>query len=190
MREKTVIAPYNNIHPKIASTAFVADDATIIGDVEIGEDASVWFGSVIRGDVNFIRIGDRTNIQDGTVVHVSSNTHSTILEDRITVGHRVTLHGCYVESGCLIGIGSILLDGVRVGRNSLVAAGSLLTPGTQIPPNSVVMGSPGKVKRQVTEQELEYLDRSWRNYIDLKNRYISLVKFSQDRQDEQDAKDS
>jgi len=119
-----VIAQYNNIHPKIAPTAYVADDAVIIGDVEIGEDASVWFGSVLRGDVNFIRIGDRTNIQDGTIVHVSSNTHSTILEDRITVGHRVTLHGCYVESGCLIGIGSILLDGVHVGHNSLVAAGS------------------------------------------------------------------
>jgi len=176
LREKTVIAPYNNIHPKIASTAFVADDATIIGDVEIGEDASVWFGSVLRGDVNFIRIGDRTNIQDGTVVHVSSNTHSTILEDRITVGHRVTLHGCYVESGCLIGIGAVLLDGVRVGRNSLVAAGSLLTPRTQIPPNSVVMGSPAKVKRQATEQELEYLDRSWRNYVDLKDQYLLTVE--------------
>ena len=168
-----MIAPFNNIHPKIAPTAFIAEDATIIGDVEIGEDASVWFASVIRGDVNFIRIGDRTNIQDGTIVHVSSNTHSTILEDKITVGHRVTLHGCYVESGCLIGIGAILLDGVRIGRNSLVAAGSLLTPGTQIPPNSVVMGSPAKVKRPVTEQELEYLDRSWRNYVELKDRYFN-----------------
>jgi carbonic anhydrase/acetyltransferase-like protein (isoleucine patch superfamily) len=167
-----MIAPFNNIHPKIAPTAFLADDAVIIGDVEIGEDASIWYGSILRGDVNFIRIGDKTNIQDGTIIHVSSNTHSTILEDQITVGHRVTLHGCYVESGCLIGIGAILLDGVRVGRNSLVAAGSLLTPGTQIPPNSVVMGSPAKVKRQVIEQELEYLDRSWRNYVELKVAYL------------------
>ena len=167
-----MIAPFNNILPTIAPTAYIADDAVIIGDVEIGENASVWFGSVVRGDVNFIRIGARTNIQDGTIVHVSSKTHSTILEDQITVGHRVTLHGCYVESGCLIGIGAILLDGVRVGSNSLVAAGSLLTPGTQIPPNSVVMGSPAKVKRQVTEQELEYLDRSWRNYVELKEQYL------------------
>lgn len=168
-----MIAPFKTIHPTIAPTAFIADDAVIIGDVEIGEDASVWFGSVVRGDVNFIRIGARTNIQDGTIVHVSSNTHSTVLEEQITVGHRVTLHGCYVESGCLIGIGAILLDGVRVGRNSLVAAGSLLTPGTQIPPNSVVMGSPAKVKRQVTEEELAYLDRSWRNYVELKGHYTA-----------------
>jgi len=171
-----MIAPFNTIHPKIAPTAFIAHDAVIIGDVEIGEDASIWYGSILRGDVNFIRIGARTNIQDGTVVHVSSNTHSTILEDQITVGHRVTLHGCYVESGCLIGIGAILLDGVRVGRNSLVAAGSLLTPGTQIPPNSVVMGSPAKVRRQVTEDELAYLDRSWRNYVELKAHYIGTAK--------------
>jgi carbonic anhydrase/acetyltransferase-like protein (isoleucine patch superfamily) len=171
-----MIAQFNNILPKIAPTAFIAEDAVIIGDVEIGEDASIWYGSIIRGDVNFVRIGEKTNIQDGTIIHVSSNTHSTILEDQITVGHRVTLHGCYVESGCLIGIGAILLDGVRVGRNSLVAAGSLITPGTQIPPNSVVMGSPAKVKRPVTEQELEYLDRSWQNYIDLKNHYISLKR--------------
>jgi len=171
-----MIAPFNTIHPKIAPTAFIAHDAVIIGDVEIGEDASIWYGSILRGDVNFIRIGARTNIQDGTVVHVSSNTHSTILEDQITVGHRVTLHGCYVESGCLIGIGAILLDGVRVGRNSLVAAGSLLTPGTQIPPNSVVMGSPAKVRRQVTEDEFAYLDRSWRNYVELKAHYIGTAK--------------
>ncbi len=150
----------------------MAHDAIVIGDVEIGEDASVWFGSIIRGDVNFIRIGARTNIQDGTIIHVSSKTHPTILEENITVGHRVTLHGCYVESGCLIGIGAILMDGVRVGRNSLVAAGSLLTPGTQIPPNSMVMGSPAKVKRSLTVDELAYLDKSWRNYVELKKHYI------------------
>ena len=167
-----MIKPFNTIHPKIHATAFVAHDAIIIGDVEIGEDASVWFGSIIRGDVNSIRIGARTNIQDATVIHVSSKTHSTVLEDNITVGHRVTLHGCHVESGCLIGIGAILLDGVRVGANSLVAAGSLLTPGTQIPPNSLVMGSPAKVKRELTLDELAYLDKSWQNYVELKKHYI------------------
>lgn len=163
---------FNNITPKIAASAFVADDAIIIGDVEIGENASVWFGSIIRGDVNFIRIGDRTNIQDGTIIHVSSKTHSTILEENITVGHRVTLHGCHVESGCLIGIGAILLDGVRVGANSLVAAGSLLTPGSQFPPNSLIMGSPAKVNRELTADELAYLDKSWQNYIELKKYYM------------------
>lgn len=166
-----MIQPFKDIHPKIDKTAFIAEDAVVIGDVHIGEDSSVWFGSVIRGDVNFIRIGARTNIQDMTVIHVSSNTHSTVLEDEITVGHRVVLHGCHVESGCLIGIGAILMDGVRVGRNSLVAAGSLLTPGTQIPPNSLVMGSPAKVKRELTTEELAYLDQSWRNYVELKKNY-------------------
>jgi len=166
-----MIKPFDSIHPKIHETAFIADDAIVIGDVEIGEDASVWFGSIIRGDVNFIRIVARTNIQDATVIHVSSKTHSTVLEENITVGHRVVLHGCHVETGCLIGIGAILMDGVRVGANSLVAAGSLLTPGTQIPPGSLVMGSPAKVKRELTEDELSYLDRSWRNYVELKKYY-------------------
>jgi len=168
-----MIKPFNSIEPNIHETAFVAEDAIVIGDVHIGKDSSVWFGSVVRGDVNYIRIGERTNIQDVTVIHVSSNTHSTVLEDEITVGHRVVLHGCHVESGCLIGIGAILMDGVRVGRNSLVAAGSLLTPGTQIPPNSLVMGSPAKVKRELTDDERAYLDRSWRNYIELKNKYLT-----------------
>lgn len=151
----------------------VADGAIVIGDVEIGEDASVWFGSILRGDVNHIRIGARTNIQDATVIHVSSRTHPTVLEDEITVGHRVTLHGCHIERGCLIGIGSILLDGVRVGERSLVGAGSLLTPGTPVPPHSLVLGSPARVKRELTEDELTFLDRSWRNYVELKSKYQS-----------------
>lgn len=159
--------------PKLHPTAFITEDAIVIGDVEIGEDASVWFGSVIRGDVNFIRIGARTNIQDATVIHVSSRTHSTILEEEITVGHRVTLHGCHVERGCLIGIGSIVMDGVRVGARSLVGAGSLLTPGTQIPPRSLVLGSPGRVKRELTDDELASLDQSWRNYVELKSKYLT-----------------
>ncbi len=168
-----MIHSFLNSSPRIHETAFVTDDAIVIGDVEIGEDASIWFGSIVRGDVNFIRIGARTNIQDGTVIHVSSKTHSTILEHEITVGHRVTLHGCYVETGCLIGIGAILLDGVRVGANSLVAAGSLLTPGTQIPPGSLVMGSPAKVKRPLTDEELADLPRFWKNYVELKEHYRS-----------------
>ncbi len=166
-----MIRSFTGIAPRIHSTAFVTDHAIIVGDVEIGEDSSVWFASVIRGDVNHIRIGARTNIQDGTIIHVTSKTHPTILEDEITVGHRVVLHGCHVESGCLIGIGSIVMDGVRVGRESLVGAGSLLTPGTQIPPRSLVIGSPARVKRGLTDDEISFLDRSWRNYVELKQRY-------------------
>src|SRR5688500_3001990 len=163
----------HGIRPRIHPTVFVADDSLVIGDVEIGEDSSVWFGSILRGDVNYIRIGARTNIQDLTVIHVSSRTHPTVLDDEITVGHRVVLHGCYVESGCLIGIGAILMAGVRVGARSLVAAGTLITPGTQIPPSSLVLGSPGRVKRELTADELANLDRSWRNYVELKANYKS-----------------
>lgn len=167
----TLIISFKEISPKIDPTAFVAHDANIIGDVEIGEDASVWFGSILRGDVNYIRIGARTNIQDQTIIHVSSKGLPTIVEEEVTVGHRVTLHACHVERGCLIGIGAILMDGVRVGANSLVGAGSLLTPGTQIPPRSLVIGSPGRVKRELTEVELASLQNSWQNYVKLKDQY-------------------
>lgn len=171
-----MIKPFGEKVPVIHESAFITDDAIVIGDVEIGEQASVWFGSILRGDVNYIRIGARTNIQDATVIHVSSKTHPTILEDEITVGHRVTLHGCHIESGCLIGIGSIILDGARVGKNSLVAAGSLITPNTEIPPGSLVMGAPAKVKRPLTQQELEGLTRSWQNYVKLAEHYRSESK--------------
>jgi carbonic anhydrase/acetyltransferase-like protein (isoleucine patch superfamily) len=166
-----VIRRFNDSKPTIAGSVYIADTALVIGDVEIGEDSSVWFGSVLRGDVNYIRVGARTNIQDMTMIHVSGGTHATVLEDEITVGHRVTLHGCHVESRCLIGIGAILLDGVHVGNNSIVAAGSLLTPGMIIPARSMVMGSPAKVKRELTDDEIAYLDRSWQNYTRLKEQY-------------------
>lgn len=170
-----MINSFKSKSPIIHPTAFVAHDANIIGDVEIGEDASVWFGSILRGDVNYIRVGAGTNIQDQTIIHVSSKGLPTILEENITVGHRVTLHACYVESGCLIGMGAILMDGVRVGKNSLVAAGSLLTPGTQIPPNSLILGSPARVKRELSDQELAGLEHSGRNYVELKNSYLNFA---------------
>jgi carbonic anhydrase/acetyltransferase-like protein (isoleucine patch superfamily) len=166
-----MIREFKGARPEIHPDAFIAENAVIVGDVSIAENASVWYGCVLRGDVNFIRIGARTNIQDGTVIHVSTATHPTVLESEITVGHRVTLHGCYVESGSLVGIGSILLDGVRVGANSLVAAGSLLTPGFQVPPGSLVMGSPARVKRQLTDAELEGLPAFWKNYVELIRHY-------------------
>ena len=167
-----MIKPFKGVIPRIHETAFITDDAIVIGDVDIGEDSSVWFGSILRGDVNYIRIGERTNIQDQTIIHVSSKGFPTIVEDEVTIGHRVTLHACHVERGCLIGIGAILMDGVRIGSQSLVGAGSLLTPGTQIPPRSLVIGSPARVKRELTAEELSSLDRSWRNYVELKSKYI------------------
>jgi len=168
---KSMIKSFQNLSPKIHDSAFVADDAIIIGAVEIGAESSVWFGSILRGDVNHIRIGARTNVQDGSIIHVSRKTHPTILEDEVTLGHRVTLHGCHIETGCLIGIGAIVLDGVRVGRNSLVAAGSLLTPNTQIPPRSLVMGSPAKVKRELGDDEVKDLEKFWQNYVSLSRIY-------------------
>lgn len=166
-----MIKSFQNLQPKIHASVFVAENATVVGDVEIGADSSIWFGSILRGDVNFIRIGARSNVQDGCIIHVSSNTHPTVVEDEVTLGHRVTLHGCRVETGCLIGIGAIILDGARVGHNSLVAAGSLLTPNTEIPPRSLVMGSPARVRRKLGETEIKDLEKFWRNYVSLSRNY-------------------
>src|SRR5881227_4389660 len=157
-----MIRPFRGTHPQIHPTAYVAETAVVIGDVEIGAESSVWFGAVVRGDCYYIRIGARTNIQDGTVVHVTNGTHATILEDEVTVGHNVTLHGCHVERGSLVGIGSIVMDGCRVGERSLVAAGALLSPGTIIPPRSLVMGFPARVKRQLTDEEVADLEVFWK----------------------------
>lgn len=170
-----MIRNFQEKQPKIHDSVFVAETAVVIGDVEIGKDSSVWYGCILRGDVNFIRIGERTNIQDASVIHVSSGTHPTVLEDEITVGHRVTLHGCYVESGCLIGINSVILDGARIGKNSLVAAGSLVTPNTQIPEGSLVMGSPAKVKRALTDEEIKDLEKFWRNYVEYRRIYLEKI---------------
>jgi gamma-carbonic anhydrase len=170
-----MILPFLDKTPQIHPTVYVSDNAMVIGDVEIGEDSSVWFGSVLRGDVNYIRIGARTNLQDQTIIHVNTGTHPTILEDEITVGHRVTLHGCYVESGCLVGIASTILDGVRIGRQSLIAAGSLVTPNTKIPPRSLVMGSPARVKRELTDGEIKGIENNVRGYVELAARYRSML---------------
>ncbi|MCS6875082.1 MAG: gamma carbonic anhydrase family protein [Acidobacteriota bacterium] len=167
-----IIKPFRNITPRISKTAFIAENAVIIGDVEIGEQASIWYNTVIRGDVNFIRIGARTNIQDGTVIHVSRDERfSTIIEDEVTVGHSATIHGCYIERGSLIGIGAIILDGARIGAYSLIAAGSLVTPNTQIPPRSFVLGAPAKVRRELTEEEIKDIQKFWQNYVALIDQY-------------------
>jgi carbonic anhydrase/acetyltransferase-like protein (isoleucine patch superfamily) len=167
-----MLRPFRGTHPQIHPTAFIEESAQVIGDVHIGEQSSVWFNAVVRGDVFHIRIGDRTNIQDGTVIHVSNGTHATTLEDEVTVGHNVTLHGCYVERGSLVGIGSIVMDGARVGAQSLIAAGSLVSPGTQIPPRSLVMGIPARVKRPLTDEEVAGSNVFWQNYVE----YIRMYR--------------
>jgi len=167
-----MIRPFRGVHPQIHPTAFIADSAQVIGDVHVGEKASIWFGTVARGNMFYIRIGDRTNVQDNCVLHTRTGELPTILEDEVTVGHSVTLHGCYVEHGSLIGIGSILLDDVRIGAQSLVAAGSLVSPGTIIPPRSLVMGMPARVKRPLTDEEIAGLDRYWQNYVEYSAYYL------------------
>jgi carbonic anhydrase/acetyltransferase-like protein (isoleucine patch superfamily) len=168
-----MIRPFRGKHPQIHASAFIEESAQVIGDVEIGEQSSVWFNAVVRGDVFYIRIGNRTNIQDGTVIHVTNGTHATILEDEVTVGHNVTLHGCHIERGCLIGMGSIVMDDVRVGAESIVAAGALLSPGTRVPPRSLVMGVPAKVNRPLTAEEVDGLAQYWKNYIEYTEQYQS-----------------
>jgi carbonic anhydrase/acetyltransferase-like protein (isoleucine patch superfamily) len=145
----------------------VEDSAQVVGDVELGEDSSVWFNAVLRGDVNPIRIGRRTNIQDLSVIHVTRHTHPTHVGDDVTVGHRVILHGCTVGHRVLVGMGAILMDGVEVGDECIIGAGALLTPGTKVPPSSLVVGSPGKVKRPITEEERAFLRKSAEGYVHL-----------------------
>lgn len=168
-----MIHAYGSVSPRVHPSAFVEASAHVIGDVELGEDASVWFGTILRADVNAIRIGRGSNVQDGTVVHVNRRGHPTLLGDFVTVGHAARLHGCRIASHCLIGIGAIVLDGADIGEESLVAAGSLVAPGTTIPPRSLVMGSPATVRRPVTAQDVELIRRSATNYVGLKNDYLA-----------------
>jgi gamma-carbonic anhydrase len=165
------IRPYCGKRPQIAASAYIDPAAVIIGDVVIGEDSSAWPCSVIRGDVHYIRVGARTNIQDGSILHVMRNEYPLILGDDVTIGHSVTLHGCTIESRCLIGMGAVILNGVVVGAGSIVAAGTLLTERTVIPPGSLVMGSPGKVKRPLREPENASIDAYAKRYVEYKNIY-------------------
>ena len=171
MQRQPDIRPYQGKHPQIAATAYVDSASVIIGDVVIGEDASIWPLCVVRGDVNFIRIGARTNVQDGSILHVMKDEYPLILGDDITVGHSVTLHGCTIMSRCLVGMRATILNGVVVGEGSIVAAGTLLTEGTEIPPRSLVMGSPGKVKRTLTTIDQPIIDRYAVRYVEYKNIY-------------------
>lgn len=171
-----MITAYKGTSPKIADSAFVAPSAQIIGDVHIGVDSSVWFNCVLRGDCYHIRIGEKSNIQDNTVIHVTQEQFATIIGNYVTVGHSAVVHGCTVMDRCLIGIGAIVLDDVTIGEESLIAAGSLVTPGTKIPPRSMVMGAPAKVRRQVTDQEVARINEHWQHYVEYKNQYLLEYK--------------
>ena len=166
-----MILEHKGVAPQLDASVFLAPSACVIGDVQIGARSSLWFNVVVRGDVNFIRIGNRTNIQDGSIIHVTRDTHPTVIGNDVSVGHSVTLHGCTVHDGCLIGIGAIVLDGAVIGASSLVAAGSVVSPGTQIPPRSLVMGSPGRVKRALTEDECQNIHLIAERYIQYQDDY-------------------
>ena len=159
------IRTFQGVTPRLHPSVFVADGARVIGDVEVGEESSVWYNTVLRGDVNSIRIGRRTNIQDLSMVHVEKGTHPTRIGDEVTVGHHVVIHGCTIGSRVLVGIGSVVLNGVVIEDDSFIAAGTLLTPGTHVPSGSMVMGSPGRVKRTLTDAERAGLLASSAGYV-------------------------
>ncbi len=165
-----MIRPYRDRLPKLGARAWVDASAQVIGDVELGEDASVWMNTVVRGDVNRIRVGARSNLQDNCVVHVTAQ-HPTTLAEEVTVGHSVTLHGCTVGRLCLVGIGATVLNGAVIGEETIVAAGALVPEGMVVPPRSVVMGAPARVRREVSQEERDGLRRYAERYVGYKEEY-------------------
>ena len=160
-------------HPALARGVFLAETCSVIGDVVIGEESSIWYGTVVRGDVMPIRIGARTSVQDNTVIHVTSDFSGTTIGNDCTIGHAAIIHACTVEDSCLIGMGSILLDGAVIGHGSLVGAGALVTPGTNIPPGSLVIGSPAQVKRPLNDKERAQIAYGAQHYVELTRRYLA-----------------
>ncbi len=167
-----LIKPYRGILPKIHPSVYLSENVCVIGDVEIGEDSSVWFGAVVRGDVNYIRIGRRTNIQDNSVVHVTHETAPTIVGDDVTVGHRVILHGCVLGNRILVGMGAILMDGVEVEDDVIIGAGALVTQNKKIPSGVLVAGVPAKIIRDLKDEEVKMIRESANNYVEYKNNYL------------------
>jgi carbonic anhydrase/acetyltransferase-like protein (isoleucine patch superfamily) len=164
--------------PKVEKDVFIASSADIIGDVLLGENSSVWFGCVIRGDINTIKIGKNTNIQDMSMIHVTHASlekpegNPTIIEDDVTIGHKVMLHGCTVKKGSLIGMSATILDGAVIGEESIVGANSLVTKGKKFPPRSLIVGSPAKVIRELNDKEIKELYNSANRYVEYKNSYL------------------
>jgi carbonic anhydrase/acetyltransferase-like protein (isoleucine patch superfamily) len=162
-----MIRTYRGVMPRIATSAYIDPSAQIIGDVVVGERTSVWPNVAMRGDVNYIRIGDETSIQDNTVVHVDSKVFPCLVGNRVTVGHAAVLHGCTVEDGALIGIGAIILNGAKIGSGAIVAAGALVPEGMEVPPNTLVMGTPARPKRPVAPEEQQRFQENCDNYVRL-----------------------
>lgn len=170
-----MIYPYKDKEPEIAASAFIADHVTITGDVSIGEDSTIWYNTVIRGDVAPTVIGNRVNVQDNSVLHQSPN-NPLVLEDNVTIGHHVLLHSCKIRKGALIGMGSIILDNAEIGEGAFIGAGSLVPPGKVIPPNAMAFGRPAKVIRDVTEEDRKEMERIVREYAEKGQYYKSIQK--------------
>ncbi|RHW33265.1 gamma carbonic anhydrase family protein [Lysinibacillus yapensis] len=170
-----MIYPFKDKNPKIDPSVYIADHAVVTGDVTIGEDTTIWFNTVIRGDVAPTIIGKRCSIQDLSCIHQSPD-NPVIIEDDVTIGHQVTLHGCVIRNNALVGMGSIILDGAEVGEGAFIGAGSLVPPGKKIPPNSLAMGRPAKVVREVTPEDREDMDRILHEYVEKGRYYKSLQK--------------
>ena len=164
---------YRGQLPRVHPTAFIDDSAQVIGDVDIGEESGVWMCAVVRGDVNRIRVGRRSNIQDGTIVHAMTGTHPTSIGDNVTIGHGALIHGCTIDHQCLIGMGAILLNGSHIGTQSIVAAGTLIVENMKVPARSLVMGSPGKVKRLLTQAEIAGIQSYADRYVAYRLEYMS-----------------
>lgn len=166
-----IIRRFGDKTPQVGDGTFVADTAVLVGDVIVGARTTIWYGAVLRGDVFYIRIGDETSIQDNAVVHVTHGRHATIVGNRVTVGHSVNLHGCTIRDRCIIGMGSIVLDAAEVGEGCIIGAGSLVTAGTKIPPGTLAVGSPARPKRDLTADEMTWLDVSADHYVELARAY-------------------
>lgn len=167
-----MIRSYKGMTPTIPESWYVDESAQIIGDVELGEHASIWMNAVLRGDVHSIRVGAYSNVQDCSVLHGMKERYGVFLSDYVTVGHSVTLHGCTIEDRCLIGMGSIILNGARIGAGSIIAAGTLIPEKTIVEPASLWMGSPGKFRRKLNEEDQETILRYARNYLEYKESYL------------------
>jgi carbonic anhydrase/acetyltransferase-like protein (isoleucine patch superfamily) len=168
-----LVTPFEGTQPVLGNGAWVAPGAHVMGDVVLGADASVWYNSVVRGDVHRIRIGARTNIQDLSLVHIDTGTAPTHIGDDVTVGHKAIIHGCTIEDRCLIGMGAIILSGAHIAEECLVGAGSLVPPGKSYPRRSLLMGSPARVVREVTDEEVEAFLESARHYAELAKRHMT-----------------
>lgn len=168
-----MIRTFQGIQPTVPTSCFIEETAVVIGDVVMGEHSSVWFNAVIRGDVHYIRIGDRTNVQDLCMLHVTHDTHPLIIGSDVTIGHNVVLHGCTIQDRVLVGMGAIIMDGAVIGEDSVVGAGALAVEGTIVPPKSLILGSPAKVKRPATDKELAWIKESADNYVRYARQYLS-----------------